>query len=265
MTDVNILISDALRGIERIGLDILSPVVMAEKESSELVSNLDLAIDEFLKQALPAIRPIPYISEETIDGVQSAEMEDIRDFWLVDPLDGTVNAVHGLQYFSTSVSLILDNRVEAAAVLNIPTGDIFSATRGGGLVKNGQRVTIRKNPSKIIMATGFAHDKRLHALQIEVMRRVLPKIDDFRRLASPCLDLAFVAEGVLSGSFEFLKAWDFCAGSLFLDEVGLTHNQSGLFHLSELNRQHWFVCGTADMVCLVTNIYDEIRNDPCSA
>jgi len=213
-------------------------------DANEALTDADILIDAYLSRELRNVYSIPYISEETC--FEAAEKgRSPSEFWLVDPLDGTVNSIIGIPYFSTAISHIVDNRVRSAYVMNLATRDCFYALRGSGLRKNGTAIQRTARTSRQIFATGFAHDRRMHARQLKKMESLLGYVDDFRRLASPCLDLCLVAEGVMSGSAEYLKAWDLAAGSLFLEESGVRHNHSGLFYADKLSDQFGFVAAEA--------------------
>lgn len=232
--------------------------IFSEKPSDGYTTSLDLRLDEYLSTSLKKICDIDYVSEESIQDT-ATQNNSLNDFWLTDPLDGTLNAIIGIPYFSTAISLVVNNRITHSFVLNLANGDIYHAERGGGFMKNGAPVRRTSLTDKTIFSTGFAHDRRLHEHQLNVMSRLLPHIDDFRRLASPCLDLCLIAEGVLDGCIEFLKGWDLAAGTLFLEEAGMKHNHSGLFYLPDLRNQFYFAAADESLMPVVLGALETNR------
>ena len=222
----------------------------SEKPGDGYTTDLDLRVDNYLSASLRKICNIEYFSEESIKEA-ATHANPPAHFWLVDPLDGTMNAIIGIPYFSVAVSLVVHHRIIQSFVLNLANGDIYHAARGRGFMKNGMPVRRRSLADKTIFSTGFAHDRRLHKRQLDVMSGLLPHIDEFRRLASPCLDLCLIAEGVLDGCVEFLKGWDFAAGTLFLEEVGMMHNHTGMFHPAELCDQFHFAAAERSLMPIV--------------
>lgn len=256
MTDIqSTAVLEILRSVSQRYRDTARAHIASEKTNDGYTTDLDLWIDKHLAVELKNILDIDYISEESIEEVTSADASE-EDFWLVDPLDGTMNAIIGFPYFSTSISLVSNNRIQYAFVVNLPNGDIYHAKRGNGLMKNGAPVHRATRTNKTIFSTGFAHDRRLHERQLDTMSTLLRYVDDFRRLASPCLDLCLVAEGILSGCAEYLKSWDLAAGTLFLDEVGVPHNHSGLFYLPSLRDQFEFVAADRSLMPLILEALD---------
>lgn len=227
-------------------------------DHNEALTDADILIDDYLSRELRRISSIPYISEETYSDVASQGFSP-SEFWLVDPLDGTVNSIVGFPYYSASISHIVDNRVQSAYVINLASRDCFYAIRGSGLRKNGAVIQRPARTSRQIFCTGFAHDRRMHARQLKKMEYLLRHVDDFRRLASPCLDLCLVAEGVMSGTAEYLKAWDLAAGSLFLEESGVHHNHSGLFYADKLSDQFGFIAAEAWLFPTIAQALNDIE------
>lgn len=229
-----------------------------EKPEDGYTTHLDLWVDGYLSTSLKKICDVEYISEESIRDA-AIPSKPPADFWLVDPLDGTLNAIIGIPYFSVAVSLVVRNRVNQSYVLNLASGDVYHAERGRGFMKNGVPIHRTSLTDKTIFSTGFAHDRRLHKRQLDVMSGLLPHIDDFRRLASPCLDLCLIAEGVLDGCVEFLKGWDLAAGTLFLEEVGMMHNHSGLFYPEQLCDQFHFAAAAPSLMPIVLSALETVR------
>ncbi|RMH18296.1 MAG: inositol monophosphatase [Acidobacteria bacterium] len=144
--------------------------------------------------------------------------------WLVDPLDGTTNFLQGLPVFAVSVACQRGGEVVAAAVLDPPGGNLFTARRGGGARWNGRpmRVSDRPGLDGAFLATGYPFRSR-GALEayLQVFRDVFLRARSIRRCGAAAVDLAYTAAGVYDGFFEFrLSPWDFAAGDLLIREAG---------------------------------------------
>lgn len=167
--------------------------------------------------------------------------------WIVDPLDGTTNFVHGLPQFAVSVAVAVRGTVEAGVILDPIRDDVFAATRGAGATWNGRpcHVSGRSGLDGALLATGFPF--RAHALldaYLAIFRDVFLRAKAIRRPGAAALDLAWTACGIFDGFFEFkLSPWDVAAGSLLVEEAGGTVSDmdGGRKFLDSGN----VVCGTA--------------------
>ncbi len=150
---------------------------------------------------------------------QGAEFE-----WLVDPLDGTTNFLHGLPTFCISIGCRRGNRMVAAAVLDPLGSNLFTAQRDGGARWNGRsmRVSEKAGLAGAFLATGYPFKvRRALDLYLDVFRQVFRQAQAIRRCGAAALDLAYTAAGVYDGFFEFrLSPWDIAAGSLLVREAG---------------------------------------------
>lgn len=178
----------------------------------------ELAIAAFLAAEGP---PIAFHGEET--GGAAAGMR-----WVVDPLDGTTNFVHGFPAVGVSVALVDGDKVIAGAIAAPFLGDLWHAVVGDGAVwehPDGTTEPCRvseRAPANAVVATGFPfrRKERLPAY-LGVMASALERFEDLRRPGAACLDLAWVACGVFDGFFELgLSAWDVAAGGLLVREAG---------------------------------------------
>ena len=202
---------------------VVDPVTEADHGSEQ-------AILEFLADARPDDR---VLAEE---GGGSREIDGRH--WLVDPLDGTVNFLHGLPHVAVSVGLYEDSTPLAAAVVDVQRAEEFTAAAGQGARLNGQPVSVSTAAELggAVVATGFAYDRRqLGVGYASIVGRVLEEVQGVRRFGSAALDLAWVAAGRFDGYWEFgLGPWDIAAGMLLIIEAGgrvTDHqgNHSGLF------------------------------------
>lgn len=186
----------------------------------DLVTETDLAVEALLRASLSAILPeAGFLGEEGSADLGLAGLK-----WVVDPVDGTTNFAHGLPFVATSVALCQDG-APVLGLVNLPLlGELFSAARGRGAWKNGERTRVSDTDSLIeaLVATGFPYRIEPHADAIlRQLALALPATRGVRRAGAAALDLAFVACGRYDGFFEFaLNAWDTAAGVLLIEEAG---------------------------------------------
>lgn len=209
------LIRDAQRQIEHLNTH--------EKTPGDFVSQVDVQAEEILKNMLWEKFPHHCILAEE-SGLQKPKDADEEHLWIIDPLDGTSNYLHGFRECAISMAYMYQNKTEAALVYNPFTEEMFTATRGEGAQLNQRRirVTTQPEPSMVLIGTGFPFKKpEMMAQHLEFLRQVLEIYPDIRRCGSAALDLCAVACGRLQGFFEIgLKSWDIAAGALMVQESG---------------------------------------------
>ncbi len=174
----------------------------------------ETAILEVLAREAPGIA----VLAEEEGGMRAATM------WAVDPLDGTTNFTRGFPSVGVSVAL-LDKGLPIAGVVLAPFLQLeFTATRGGGAFRNGERLPLHRtlDPAGAVVATGFPfRNKALLARYFPVMRKALERFEDLRRAGAAALDLAWTAASTFDGFFELgLNTWDVAAGALLVLEAG---------------------------------------------
>lgn len=197
-----------------------SPASIRSKAPADFVTDVDRVCEEILIRAIRENFPE--------HGVLSEE----RPFqgwepgitWILDPLDGTTNFIHGFPMVSVSVAVALEREPILGVVLDPLRQELFLARRGKGAELNDQPIHVRREASisDALMATGFPHRAK-HYLRpyIAALERILREANDLRRAGSAALDLAYVACGRLDGFWEpGLKPWDVAAGSLLVLESG---------------------------------------------
>ena len=190
------------------------------KAPGDYVSEVDLQSEQTIREALDRDAPgIPFFGEE--GGGTKGDL-----WWVVDPLDGTANFIHGFPVVGVSVALVADGRPVVGAVhAPLLGGETFTAVRGGGAFRDGRPIRVADRPvASAICNTGFPF-KRKHRL--DDYRRVFEgaflTLEDLRRAGAASLDLAWTAAGVFDGFFELgLGAWDVAAGALLVTEAGGT-------------------------------------------
>jgi myo-inositol-1(or 4)-monophosphatase len=190
---------------------------IVSKAPGDYVSAVDLRSEETVRQSLERDAPgIPFFGEER--GGTRADLG-----WLVDPLDGTANFLHGFPVVGVSVALVEAGRPVAGAVHAPLLGETYTAVRGGGAFRDGRPIRVAERPvPSAICNTGFPF-KRKHRL--DDYRRVFEgaflTLEDLRRAGAASLDLAWTAAGVFDGFFEIgLGPWDVAAGALLVSEAG---------------------------------------------
>jgi myo-inositol-1(or 4)-monophosphatase len=187
------------------------------KAPGDWVSDVDTASEHAVRDSLAATAPgIAFFGEE--GGGERAPLG-----WLVDPLDGTANFLHGLPAVGVSVALVQDGEPVVGVVHAPLLGDTYVATRGGGAARNGDAIAVSdREPHEAIPATGFPfrRKERLEAF-LEVFTATFGAVEDLRRVGAASLDLAWTAAGVFDGFFELaLGPWDVAAGALLVREAG---------------------------------------------
>jgi myo-inositol-1(or 4)-monophosphatase len=191
----------------------------------DIVTAVDRACEELVTSRLLGARPDDGLLGE--EGGERSGTSGVR--WVVDPIDGTTNFVYGLPAYAVSIGAEVDGRVVAGVVLNAATGELWSATAGGGahLTVPGAdpvRLTGSRPASleRALVATGFGYDAEQRRAQAAVVADLLPRIRDIRRHGSAALELCTVAAGRVDAYYEMhLNRWDFAAGALVAAEAGV--------------------------------------------
>ncbi len=198
------------------------------KGPSDFVSQADLRSEQTLRDELARARPgYGLLMEES--GASGGENWTWR--WVVDPLDGTTNFLHGMPHWAISIGLqrrLADGSVEVAAglVFNPANNEMFWAEKGGGAWLNDRRLRVsgRREVGQAVFATGIpfaSADARQRLAFARTMSVMMPQVAGIRRFGAAALDLAWTAAGRFDGYWEIgVKAWDACAGVLIVREAG---------------------------------------------
>lgn len=189
----------------------------------DLVSHADLAAEEHLLSRIPAADAV--LAEE------SGRRAGNQRLWVVDPLDGTVNFLHGIPFWCVSIALIEKGQLAAAAI-HAPALDMtFTATVGQGAQLNGRQVGVSgcDDLRDAILATGFPYARdTVSDNNLDNIPRIGAVAGGLRRMGSAALDMAFTAAGRLDGFWELqLNPWDVAAGALLVLEAGGTVTDFG--------------------------------------
>lgn len=224
---LNIAISAARsagRVILRAIVDISRIQISTKHGKKDYVTNVDKSAEaEIIKVIHKAYPKHNILAEES--GEQAGSDNDSPYTWIIDPLDGTTNFLHGFPHFVVSIA-VKHNDVLAHGVIYDPIRDeLFTASKGSGTQLNGRRIRVSacRTLETALLGTGFAY-RRLDVEDdkfIAVFVKILTSIVDIRRTGSAALDLAYVASGRLDGYWEMgLKPWDMAAGALIIREAG---------------------------------------------
>ncbi|MFT5141123.1 MAG: myo-inositol-1(or 4)-monophosphatase [Lysobacterales bacterium] len=199
----------------------VSSIPVIRKARHDYVSEVDRACEAEIVSEISRFFPEHAILAEE-SGVSGGDESDYR--WIIDPLDGTSNYLHGLPHFAVSISQQFKGRTEHAVVFDPIRDEMFTATRGSGAYMNNERIRVsqRIDLEGAILATAFPFRKREHMpVYMDIFHAIWEKAEDFRRAGTASLDLAWTAAGRVDGFFEIgLKPWDVSAGALLVREAG---------------------------------------------
>jgi myo-inositol-1(or 4)-monophosphatase len=194
---------------------------VSSKGAGDFVSKADISAEEIIREALMEARPTyGWLGEESkpVEGVDPTRR------WIVDPLDGTTNFLHGLPHWAVSIALEHKGEIVSAVVFDPAKGELFWAEKGAGAWMNDQRIRVSGRTKMIesLYATGLPFGGKSDLPDtLRDLARVLPACSGVRRWGAASLDLAFVAAGRFDGYWERrLKPWDIAAGLLLVKEAG---------------------------------------------
>jgi myo-inositol-1(or 4)-monophosphatase len=228
--------------INRAALDIES-VRVSQKNANDFVTEVDHAAEQTIIETLLTAYPGHSIWAEETGRTHGAQ--DSEFVWIIDPLDGTTNFIHGLPVYCVSIALAVKGKVEQAVVYDPTRNDLFTATKGRGAYLNDRRLRVSKriDLKQSLISTGFPFRPGDNFEQyLQMMGDVMQRTAGLRRPGAAALDLAYVAAGYTEGFFEKgLQPWDVAAGSLLVTEAGgLVGNFTGE---SDFLEQHECLAG----------------------
>ena len=208
--------------INRAALDVESVRVSA-KQTNDFVTEVDHAAEAAIIDTLLTAYPDHAIWAEE-SGKREGKHGGADHVWIIDPLDGTTNFIHGFPVYCVSIALMVGNKLEQAVIYDPSRNDLFCATRGRGAYMNDRRIRVAKRIAmrECLFSTGFPF-RPGDAFQtyMQMLGDVMPKCAGVRRPGSAALDLAYVAAGFTDGFFEMgLSPWDVAAGALLVTEAG---------------------------------------------
>ena len=207
--------------INRAALDVES-LRVSKKMANDFVTEVDQASENIIIDTLLTAYPDHGILAE--ESGQTRGNPDSEHIWIIDPLDGTTNFIHGFPFYCISIALQSKGRIEQAVVYDPTRNDLFTSTRGRGAFMNDRRLRVSKrlNLEECLISTGFPfRSDDDFATYLQLASQVMKRTAGLRRPGAAALDLAYVAAGFCDGFFELgLHPWDMAAGSLLITEAG---------------------------------------------
>jgi myo-inositol-1(or 4)-monophosphatase len=220
---INVMVKAARRAGRSLKRDLgeIENLQVSMKGPANFVSMADRRAEEILYSDLAKARPgYGFVGEEGGPRIG----EDKTHTWIVDPLDGTTNFLHGIPQFAISIALQREDTLIAGVIYNPANDELYTAERGKGAFLNDHRLRVagRRNLSECVIACGLPHIGRgNHELSRLEMAELQNRVAGLRRFGAASLDMAFVAAGRLDGYWERnLQAWDMAAGQIIVREAG---------------------------------------------
>jgi myo-inositol-1(or 4)-monophosphatase len=222
---LNTAVKAARRGaavINRASFD-LDRIKVTDKGHNDFVTEVDRAAEQAIIEVLLNAYPNHAILAEE-SGASANLHDDAENVWIIDPLDGTTNFIHGFPQYCVSIALQQRGQITQSVVYDPTRNDLFTATKGAGAYLNEKRIRVGKRDkvADALIGTGFPfRDMQQLDEYVEMFKVVVKNSAGLRRPGSAALDLAYVAAGRLDGFFEKgLHPWDIAAGSLLVTEAG---------------------------------------------
>lgn len=221
---LNIAINAALKAGKIITrhLEQLDKLTIFEKGRNDLVTMVDKSAEEVIIETIYKAYP-----NHSILGEESGRHPGNEFTWVIDPLDGTMNYIHGFPQFAVSIGIKMKDHLEHGVIYDPLSQDLYTASRGRGAHLNNRRIRVseRTDLNGALIGSAFPfHDRdaKPHGVpHLEILQEIFTKGSDVRRIGSAALNLAYVASGKLDGFWESdLKEWDIAAGALIVREAG---------------------------------------------
>lgn len=201
--------------------DRIDTVKVSQKSPNDFVTEIDKHAEREIIKIIQKAHPSHGILAE-----ESGEIPGNSDtVWIIDPIDGTRNFIHGFPHFAVSIAVMQKGVVQHGVIYDPVRQELFTATRGKGAQLNEKRIRVSKHAQleECLLGTGFPyrHSAEHQAAYVESLQTLIPLCGDIRRAGAATLDLAYVAAGRLDGFWELgLKPWDLAAGALLIKEAG---------------------------------------------
>ncbi len=221
------------------------------KSATQKVSEVDLLANEAIINEITKQYPDHIIISE--ESPSKPNNPDAEYTWIIDPLDGTNNFLHGFPYYCVSIAVQRENETQYAVVIDPANQDIFTATRGGGAHLNDMRIRVSntKRIDSALLSTGMPfRDPAEIKPWLRSYAALLPRANSIVRCGASALDLAYIAAGRYDGLWQMgLKSWDIAAGALLIQEAG------GL--ISDIQGKQNFI-EKGEVVCGNSNIHPKL-------
>lgn len=220
---LHVMVQAALKAGKSLSRDFgeVQNLQVSVKGPGNYVSQADKKAEEIVKAELMRARPdYGFLGEEG----GASEGNDPQHRWIVDPLDGTTNFLHGIPFFAVSIALERQGQLVAGVIYNPAMDELYTAEKGGGAFMNDRRLRVaaRIKLTDCVIATGVPHlGHGHHGKYLVQLRNIMGEVSGIRRSGSAALDLAYVAAGRYDGFWEEgLHAWDVAAGMIMIREAG---------------------------------------------
>ena len=253
---VNIMTRAAYKAGNRLIKDFreIENLQVSKKGINDFVTSADLNSEEILIKELKKAHPkIDIICEETNPKI---EENDNEKKFIIDPLDGTLNFLHGLPHFAISIALMYKEEIVSGIIYDPIKDELFWSEKGMGSFLNNSRLRVssRNQLKEALVSTGIpwkGKEEKAHKNFLDILRNVMKNCSGVRRYGAASLDLAYVAAGRYDAFWEFgLKIWDIAAGSLLIKEAG--------GFINEINNKDNFLY-TGDIFACNNNLMDEFK------
>lgn len=200
-------------------MDRLDSLTVSRKANYDFVTEVDRRSEQEIIHVIHKAYP-----DHGILGEESGYSEGNAYCWIIDPLDGTTNYIHGFPHFCISIAVKNQNQLEIGVIYDPVRNELFTAARGQGAALNDRRIRVSSTPklTDALIGTGFPHSAMEHfPVYLKSFEQVSLQCSGVRRAGSAALDLAYVAAGRLDAFWEsHLKEWDMAAGVLLVKEAG---------------------------------------------
>ncbi|NOQ12924.1 MAG: inositol monophosphatase [Methyloprofundus sp.] len=199
----------------------VSHIQIDNKEQHDFVTEIDRQAEREIISVIKTAYP-----DHAILAEESGQHEGNEYTWIIDPLDGTTNFLHGFPHYAVSIALKHKSRLEVGVIYLPLTNELFTAARGEGAMLNNRRIRVAKQASLAgsLIGTGFpfkAQQQKYLDAYLDMFKAVCTNTSGIRRTGSAAIDLAFLAMGRLDGFWEVdLKPWDIAAGIIIVKEAG---------------------------------------------
>lgn len=240
----------------------VSPSMINEKAKNDYVTDVDKKSEAIIKNLVRS-----HFKDHDILAEESTPERNSSPFrWIIDPLDGTLNYIHGLPSFAISIALEIEGELAVGLIYEPLREIVYSAVKDMGAFKNGCRMQVSSTGvlSASLIATGFPFRiKDVIDTYLKAFRGLFMRATGIRRCGSACLDLAYTADGVFGGFFEIgLSPWDVAAGALIVKEAGgvVTDFTGGNLFLKSGN----VIAGSGGVHAEMLEIIQKVFQQPCS-
>lgn len=200
--------------------DRLDTVKVTEKKPNDYVTEIDQLVEREIINIIRKAHP-----DHSILGEETGETPGNDYLWIIDPIDGTRNFIHGFPHFAVSIAMSHKGTIQHGVIYDPVRQELFTASRGKGAQLNDRRIRVSKHSKmeECLLGTGFPyrHSETHQKAYVESLQALIPLCGDIRRAGAATLDLAYIACGRLDGFWELgLKPWDVAAGTLLIKEAG---------------------------------------------